>query len=75
VVECSESPVMLFKMPATDTVEYKFNMRDNLAFQIFQSLIEAGRATSDRAAGLAVDAYDLADAFIVQTIHEKREGK
>lgn len=54
--------------------EYAFTMRDNVALQFMQSLVTAGRATASCAI-LAVEAYDLADAFITQVIHEKRDGK
>lgn len=55
---------------------YKFNMRDNVALQFMQCLIKSGRHKEvTGTAILAVEAYDLADSFITQVIHEKRDGK
>jgi hypothetical protein len=44
-----------------------------MAFACFQSLVASGRSAGGKSiAMIAVDAYDLADAFATQMKHERK---
>ena len=64
----------MFNFPSV--VKYNFGLRDNLAFQVYQSLFASGaRKEFNGYAIMAVESYEMADSFLNQFIHEKKDGK